>query len=117
MKASRLAFLGAVPVVAVLGCSLINAFDDLKPVQDGGTDTGLGEDTATSMETSVTPDEGTDTGSMIDSGTTDTGPGDTGPVDKGLIVVGAFVAGDAGPAQTVLSVLDPETGHRLGTDE
>jgi hypothetical protein len=103
-------------VVAAFGCSLINAFDDLKPAQDSGTDTAVVTDTAVENDTS---DDTVDTGSPIDTAVVmeTGGDADTGPVDKGLIVVGAFVAGDAGPAQTVLSVLDPENGHRLGTDE
>ncbi len=96
-----------VPASAVVACTFINGFDDVKPLvakDSGGPDTG-----------SVDTGEIVDTGSPIDSAAEV--PVDTGPVDKGLLVVGAQIAGDAGPGVPVLSVLDPADGKRLGTDE
>jgi hypothetical protein len=117
MKRLGLVWVAAVPLAAALGCSIINSFDDVKPATDGGADSGIGEDVLVDTSSEETADTGSpdDTGPMTDGGT-DLGA-DTAPVDKGLIVVGTAAKNDAGVTENFAAVLDPENGHRLGTDE
>ncbi len=96
-----------VPTTAFVACTFVNGFDDVKPLtaKDSGTTGDSLVDTGEIPDTFVVTDSGSDT------------PVDTGPVDKGLVVLSGQIAGDAGPGQPVLSVLDPADGKRLGTDE
>jgi hypothetical protein len=105
-----------IPVLAVSttagACSLVNAFDAVKPQQDaGGVDaTGL-------------VDAGGDTLSSLDSGPAEAGSGDSTPpddsaadggfADKGAIVISGRVSDDAGNLTGVLTALAPETGMEL----
>lgn len=109
LRSVRVALLGLVlfaPATAVVACTFVNGFDDVKPLV---------------VKDSDTTDSLTDTGGPGDTGGggDSDAPVDTGPVDKGLVVVsGQVAAADGGTtSQPVLAVLDPADGKRLGTDE
>jgi hypothetical protein len=104
-----------VPVIALAtsaaACSLVNAFDAVKPQQDAGGADATG------------PDAGSDAIGSLDSAPTESGPGmdatpaDGGPeggfADKGVVVISGRVEDDAGNLTGVLTAIAPETGNEL----
>lgn len=106
-RAARIGLLVLAPTTALVACTFVNGFDDVKPL--------TAKDTGTITDSVVTETD-LDTGTVVTDSGVDT-PVDTGPVDRGLVVVSGQIAGDAGPGQPVLTVLDPADGKRLGTDE
>jgi hypothetical protein len=99
MRSSQKKLLLASSLVGVLqACSLINAYDDVKPLDEGGNDGG------------GTPDSSAD-GAPDSTGSDGGSDGATLP-REGLLVVGGEVQGDAGK-EFVLTSLDPKTGHEV----
>lgn len=102
------------PPIAVQACSLINAFDDVKPaVGDASTSGGDGGDTEAGGG-----DASGDGNVSTDAPVVDTGV-DAGP--EGLVVVAAFqaagIVGDASvPARYVTSVLNAADGKELSRE-
>ena len=125
MASRRLVAIAALlgPMGAVGGCSLVNSFDDVKPLtsgDDAGEDSGsIDSSFADHAQPPVdaaadTTDEGIADVQIVDSaGDVDAGP----PAPTGAIVVAATVTSDAGAKSFFLSVLDPKTGLELGTRE
>jgi hypothetical protein len=112
------------PLVASAGCSVINAYDDIKPLVSGSMDASI--DThkdALTPEDHTRADEGTD-GKTTDVETTDTseevdaedaGTTDSGPQGGAIVVSGEGTSSDGG-LEYVLAVLDPETGKELSSE-
>jgi hypothetical protein len=94
-------------------CSLVNAFDPVKPAQDAGIPDAAGPDATGS-------DAGLDGAGSLDSGSTQSGDSageggasEGGFPDKGVIVVSGRVSDDAGNLTGVLTAIAPENGMEL----
>ncbi|MGO8997298.1 MAG: hypothetical protein ACLQVI_28620 [Polyangiaceae bacterium] len=113
----------ALPLVAAGGCSLVNSFGDVLPLE---TDSGVGSNDAPSGDGTVTPpaDSGgdvsaSDSSTGHDSSTDGSGPITDAGVDSadsapppptGVLVVGGNTSVDGG---FILTTLDPATGAEL----
>ncbi len=90
------------PLAVSAGCSLVNAFDDVKPEADASTT----PDAETPDNFVPVGDGGTDAPIVQETGPIDAGP------PKGAIVLGASVVKDGGE-DLVLTALAPEDGSEL----
>ncbi len=100
----------AIAATCVGACSLINAYDDLRPQADAGPDaTSPGDSGTDSPVDSAGPD-----GAARDAGDAgDAARADASFSDLGVIVISGRVANDAGALVGVLTALDPTTGMEL----
>jgi hypothetical protein len=113
------------PAAGIAGCSLVNSFGDVAPLESGGdsglTDAGGGADRTLPPN----PDSGVDTGTGADSPVGNEAAADTGPIADGggpdanetgtlsaagVLVVGGITSTDGG---FTLTTLDPTTGAEL----
>jgi hypothetical protein len=95
--------------IAGVGCTLINAYDDLTPQKVEPQDASSG------VDSSVPEDAQVESGSSRDdSGLRDAAAEEAAAVaaTHGVIVIGGETSGDAG-RQVVLTAIDPSTGSEL----
>jgi hypothetical protein len=127
----RRRFIGLALVLAPLaGCSLINAYDDVKPLDaesdagDGGARDKLdaGNDGSKADARDGSKEDAHDGGRHLDAESDHhVEAGDEGnappPPQAGAIVVAGIASGDAGTYEYVLSVLDPTTGSERSREK
>jgi len=88
----------ALTLLGAVGCSLVNGFDDVKPLVDGTYGASDGS-------------------ALTDGNLAVDGSADAAGTAIGAIVVGARIDTDANGFEYVLAVLDPATGHEIAARE